>query len=73
MSGGDKKRKNTRSQGWEPAGAEFYQERYPMDAEEVMPQDPSQLATLLPSKQSRTGMLKHTTLVKGVYYSKKVT
>ncbi|CAH0546181.1 unnamed protein product [Brassicogethes aeneus] len=55
MSGGDKKRKHTRSQGWEPAGSEFYQESYPMDAEEIMPQDPKHLATLLPSKQSRAG------------------
>ncbi|XP_060519239.1 transmembrane channel-like protein 7 [Cylas formicarius] len=54
MSGGERKKKNTRSQGWEEAGSEFYQESYPGDAEiEVLCKDPKRLATLLPSKQTR--------------------
>ncbi|KAL1518194.1 hypothetical protein ABEB36_001855 [Hypothenemus hampei] len=54
MSGGEKKRKGTRSQGWEEAGAEFYQESYPGDGDiESLWKDPNRLATLLPSKQTR--------------------
>lgn len=57
MSGGEKKKKTTRSQGWEEAGSEFYQESYPGDGEmEVLWKDPKRLATLLPSKQTRAGM-----------------
>ncbi|XP_050296634.1 transmembrane channel-like protein 7 [Anthonomus grandis grandis] len=54
MSGGEKKKKCTRSRGWEEAGAEFYQESYPGDADmEAIWKDPKRLATLLPSKQTR--------------------
>lgn len=55
MSGGDKNKKKARTQGWEEAGAEFYQESYPsIDTDfEVLQRDPKQLATLLPSKQTR--------------------
>lgn len=56
MSGGERnKKKGARAQGWEEAGGEFYQESYPsMDADfEVFQRDPRQLATLLPSKQTR--------------------
>lgn len=59
MSGGASKKKLARSQGWEEAGAEFYQESYPMDADgsfEVLHKDPRHLATLLPSKQTRAGI-----------------
>lgn len=53
MSGGKKK---TKTQGWEEAGAEFYQESYLTDAElEDIQKDPARLATLLPSKQTRAG------------------
>lgn len=55
MSGGkEKKASRSKAQGWEEAGGEFYQERYPGDAENVH-RDPSKLATLLPSKQTRVG------------------
>lgn len=54
MSGGGNKKKPQRVQGWEEAGAEFYQESYPTDAEfDVLQRDPKDLATLLPSKQTR--------------------
>lgn len=54
MSGGGNKKKAQRGQGWEEAGAEFYQESYPTDAElDVLQRDPKHLATLLPSKQTR--------------------
>lgn len=54
MSGGAKK-KPTKTQGWEEAGSEFYQESYPaVDGElDVYQKDPQHLATLLPSKQTR--------------------
>lgn len=58
MSGGDRNRKKApRAQGWEEAGAEFYQESYPStDTDfDVLQKDPKQLATLLPSKQNRAG------------------
>lgn len=59
MSGGDrKKRGGDKGQGWEEAGAEFYQERYPAAIENDLQQalrDPSHIATLLPSKKSRVG------------------
>lgn len=58
MSGGERKvKRNPRGQGWEEAGGEFYQESYPGgEAElEAMHQNPSNIATLLPSKQNRTG------------------
>nr|CAD7428909.1 unnamed protein product [Timema monikensis] len=59
MSGGERKKRTSRGQGWEEAGAEFYQESYPADVDlEVLQRDPSHLATLLPSKQSRAGMWK---------------
>lgn len=55
MSGGkEKKASRSKAQGWEEAGAEFYQESYPGDPENVH-RDPSKLATLLPSKQTRVG------------------
>lgn len=54
MSGGGPKKKPTKGHGWEEAGAEFYQESYPTDAEfDVLQKDPKHLATLLPSKQTR--------------------
>ncbi|XP_072401285.1 transmembrane channel-like protein 7 isoform X1 [Diabrotica undecimpunctata] len=54
MSGGANRKKNTRSQGWEEAGSEFYQESYPADTEiEVLQRDPKHLHTLLPSKLNR--------------------
>lgn len=54
MSGGKEKKSSrsskTQGKGWEEAGAEFYQERYPGDIDNLH-RDPSKLATLLPSKQ----------------------
>ncbi|XP_076276956.1 transmembrane channel-like protein 7 [Lasioglossum baleicum] len=63
MSGGErKKRACDRGQGWEEAGAEFYQERYPAaieaDLQQVLQRDPSHIATLLPSKKSRVATAK---------------
>lgn len=56
--GGGNKRKPTKTQGWEEAGAEFYQESYPTDAEfDAIQKDPKHLATLLPSKKNRAGQL----------------
>ena len=61
MSGGErKKRAGDRGQGWEEAGAEFYQESYPAaaieaDLQQALQRDPSHIATLLPSKKSRVG------------------
>lgn len=62
MSGGGGKKRASRAQGWEEAGAEFYQERYPTTEVdlEVLQRDPTRLATLLPSKQSRAGIYKYT-------------
>lgn len=63
MSGGErKKRAGDRGQGWEEAGAEFYQESYPAaaieaDLQQALQRDPSHIATLLPSKKSRVGKL----------------
>ncbi|CAH0381093.1 unnamed protein product [Bemisia tabaci] len=56
MSGGDRKKRADRGEGWEEAGAEFYQESYPgeMDLDHVLQKDPHHLATLLPSKHTRT-------------------
>lgn len=54
MSGG-KEKKRSKAQGWEEAGSEFYQERYPGEVAESVHRDPSKLATLLPSKQTRVG------------------
>ncbi|KAE8742635.1 hypothetical protein FOCC_FOCC011814 [Frankliniella occidentalis] len=56
MSGGERKVKRPRAQGWEEAGGEFYQESYPgCEADlDSMHQNPSNIATLLPSKQNRT-------------------
>ncbi|XP_058805767.1 transmembrane channel-like protein 7 [Phymastichus coffea] len=58
MSGGDKKKRaGDRAQGWDDAGAEFYQESYSAaieaDLQQVLQRDPSHIATLLPSKKSR--------------------
>jgi hypothetical protein len=51
MSGGkEKKSRSSKTQGWEEAGGEFYQESYPGDMDNLN-RDPSKLATLLPSKQ----------------------
>lgn len=59
MSGGkDKKARSSKAQGWEEAGAEFYQESYPGEMSDNLQRDPSKLATLLPSKQTRVGELK---------------
>ncbi|KOX73727.1 Transmembrane channel-like protein 7 [Melipona quadrifasciata] len=63
MSGGDrKKRACDRGQGWEEAGAEFYQESYPAaieaDLQQALQRDPSHIATLLPSKKSRVATAK---------------
>lgn len=60
MSGGErKKRGGDKGHGWEEAGAEFYQERYPAaieaDLQQALQRDPSHIATLLPSKKSRVG------------------
>lgn len=57
MSGGKEKKTSraSKAQGWEEAGAEFYQERYPGEVENNVNRDPSKLATLLPSKQTRVG------------------
>ncbi|CAG9855854.1 unnamed protein product [Phyllotreta striolata] len=56
MSGGGNRKKTSRSEGWEEAGSEFYQESYPGDPEiEVLQRDPKHLHTLLPSKQTRGG------------------
>lgn len=55
MSGGKEKKARSKAQGWEEAGAEFYQESYPGDVENNVHRDPSKLATLLPSKQTRVG------------------
>ncbi|KAJ8876070.1 hypothetical protein PR048_023978 [Dryococelus australis] len=61
MSGGERKKRTSRGQGWEEAGAEFYQESYPADVDlEVLQRDPSHIATLLPSKQSRVATSKRT-------------
>jgi hypothetical protein len=58
MSGGkEKKSRSSKTQGWEEAGSEFYQESYPGDQMDNIHRDPSKLATLLPSKQ-RVGELK---------------
>ena len=57
MSGGKEKKGRSKAQGWEEAGAEFYQESYPGDTENNVHRDPSKLATLLPSKQTRVGKL----------------
>lgn len=60
MSGGKEKKtsRSNKTQGWEEAGAEFYQESYPGETAESFHRDPSKLATLLPSKQTRVGELK---------------
>lgn len=56
MSAGGNKKKVTRSQGWEEAGNEFYQECFPIDSDiDVLQRDPKHLTTLLPSKQNRAG------------------
>lgn len=57
MSGGGGKKRTSRAQGWEEAGSEFYQERYPTTEVdlEALQRDPTRIATLLPSKQSRAG------------------
>lgn len=60
MSGGgksDRKMRGNKAQGWEEAGAEFYQESYPYAAgtEWEQQRDPAGIATLLPSKQNRFG------------------
>jgi transmembrane channel-like protein len=57
MSGGKEKKasRSSKTQGWEEAGAEFYQESYPGEVENNVHRDPSKLATLLPSKQTRVG------------------
>lgn len=55
MSGGkERKSRASKTQGWEEAGAEFYQESYPADWEGLQ-RDTAAIATLLPSKQNRVG------------------
>lgn len=44
-----------KAQGWEEAGAEFYQESFPTDVDGLVQKDPAAIATLLPSKQNRNG------------------
>ena len=57
MSGGkDRRSKSSKTQGWEEAGNEFYTENYHADLE-GMQRDPTKIATLLPSKQTRVGEL----------------
>lgn len=59
MSGGERKvKRHPRAQGWEEAAGEFYQESYPGGEPEfdALHQNPSNIATLLPSKQNRTGL-----------------
>ncbi|KAH0955462.1 hypothetical protein HN011_007808 [Eciton burchellii] len=63
MSGGERKKRGCdRGQGWEEAGAEFYQESYPAaieaDLQQALQKDPSHIATLLPSKKSRVATAK---------------
>ncbi|KAG7206778.1 hypothetical protein KM043_000692 [Ampulex compressa] len=63
MSGGERKKRGCdKGQGWEEAGAEFYQESYPVaieaDLQQVLQRDPSHIATLLPSKKSRVATAK---------------
>ncbi|XP_046491412.1 transmembrane channel-like protein 7 [Neodiprion pinetum] len=62
MSGGErKKRGGGGGQGWEEAGAEFYQESYPAAIEadlQALQRDPSHIATLLPSKKTRVATTK---------------
>ncbi|XP_017781236.1 PREDICTED: transmembrane channel-like protein 7 [Nicrophorus vespilloides] len=60
MSGGLNKKKVNKTQGWEVAGSEFYQESYPSNAADfdVLQQNPKHLATLLPSKQNRAATIK---------------
>lgn len=54
MSGGkDRKSRSSKTQGWEEAGGEFYQESFPTDVDGALPRDPAAIATLLPSKQNR--------------------
>ncbi|XP_058458978.1 transmembrane channel-like protein 7 [Malaya genurostris] len=60
MSGGkDRRSRSSKTQGWEEAGGEFYQESYPADLE-GMQRDPSKIATLLPSKQTRNATTRRT-------------
>lgn len=64
MSGsGGANKKKLKTQGWEEAGAEFYQESYPTGEGELdfLQKDPQHLATLLPSKQTRAATLANTT------------
>lgn len=59
MSGGERKKRISQGTGWEEAGGEFYQECYPggeLDLE-ALPRDPHYFATLLPSKQTRAGII----------------
>lgn len=54
MSGSKEKKRTSKTQGWEEAGGEFYQESFPTDLDNVQRGDPASIATLLPSKQNRT-------------------
>lgn len=58
MSGGKdrSKQRASKTQGWEEAGGEFYQESFPTDLDGAIQRDPAAIATLLPSKQNRAGM-----------------
>lgn len=59
MSGGKDRNKAraSKAQGWEEAGAEFYQESFPTDLDGAIQRDPAAIATLLPSKQNRAGKI----------------
>lgn len=67
MSGGKEKKscRTSKTQGWEEAGSEFYQECYPGDIENIH-RDPSKLATLLPSKQ-RVGKFLYIQIMSSVF------
>lgn len=70
--GGAAKRAGGRTQGWEEAGAEFYQESYPgaagcSDADlDVLHRDAAHLATMLPSKQVQHTLARGETWGQGV-------
>lgn len=70
MSGGKDRKSKNKTQGWEEAGSEFYQESYPTDLEGAIQKDPSAIATLLPSKQNRFGKSTTTDVFIGKIFEK---
>lgn len=53
----DKERKRVnKTQCWEEADEEFYRESYAGEFD-ILPRDPSRLATFLPSKKNRSGTI----------------